>query len=78
MTDSINWEWTFDDQFVIERLREQCERIGLREFCRLHKLDSGNVSNILSGKRVLQPKVAEALGFHRVTAWESTSDPYKK
>jgi len=56
-------ETIVSEDILASNLREACKREGLREFCRKHSLDPGNVSNVCRGKRRMQKKMAEALGW---------------
>ena len=59
------------EDLVVMFLRGIVHEKGLREFCRQKKIDPGDVSNILSGKRQMQKKIAEALGYRTMRMYEA-------
>ena len=54
--------------FII--LHKEINKHGLRQFCRKHNLNPGNVSNVASLNRPMQPSIAKALGYETVTRYE--------
>lgn len=58
-----------DAESIRLMLEEVCKRDGLREFSRRHKLDPGNVSNMINNGKPIGVSVASALGFSPVRAF---------
>lgn len=54
---------------VHAKLVQTVNKTGLREFCRQHDLDPGNVSNVANLKKPMQAGIAKALGYEQVTVY---------
>lgn len=55
---------------LIALLKAKCDAVGLREYCRQTGLDPGNVSNVLRGKRCMQMRMGQVLGYEPVFMWK--------
>lgn len=55
---------------LIELLRREVEATSQSDFARRAGVQQSLISNILRGKERMGPKVAKALGYHRVVTWE--------
>lgn len=60
----------YEDDDMIRFLQQKIQYYGLREFCRIHGLDAGNVSNVANGVRRMQDSIARALGYEQVRRWK--------
>ncbi len=60
----------WEEDAVIGLLQNYCDVYGLSAFCREHKIDVGNVSNILSGKKRLTKQIVNAIGFDRIILYK--------
>ena len=67
-------EWVSVDE-VIAELKKQTEEIGLREYCRRHQLDAGNLSNILNENKSLTQQVANSVGYDLETVCKARPLP---
>jgi plasmid maintenance system antidote protein VapI len=59
---------------LIELLRQEVAATSQTEFARKAGVQQSLISNILHGKERIGPKVAKALGYHRVITWEPLQD----
>jgi transcriptional regulator with XRE-family HTH domain len=51
-----------DTHALLDQARWRCRQIGLRSFAELVKIDAGNLSRILSGKRKMSKPTARTIG----------------
>lgn len=63
-------DFRFSEDVIRLHLKEKCEEVGLREFCRKNDLDAGNVSKVINGKKPMQEKIAKSIGFRKITIYE--------
>ena len=52
---------------IRELLKSECEKTGLRSWCRKRGINPSSVSNAINEKRPVSASMAEALGYEKLT-----------
>lgn len=60
------------DRDVRERLRAECDAVGLRQWCRQNGCDPSYVSKIISGDKGIGQSVCRALKLTPVTVYRKS------
>lgn len=64
----------FTDAELVELLEIEIDRANsMRSWAAAHDLSASYVSDVRNGRRRVSPRLAAALGFKRVEAWERAS-----
>ncbi len=64
---------------VTNRLQAECEKLGGQAgWAKAHGFSPAFVNDVLRGRRDITDRLAEALGFQRVTLWKDLRDKDKE